>query len=155
MSVTNPSRRVKPAHATAARLASVQAIYQILTTDKDMIDIVPEFLAHHSGMDIDGEAMLPPDPALFTAIVRGVEERQDQLEDLIKASLPDDSPGRKLDDLMQAALLCGAYEMLAHHDIDGPIIISDYIAVTRAFYEGNEHKIVNAILDRIYKTVRS
>jgi N utilization substance protein B len=43
---------------------------------------------------------------------------------------------------------------LAHHDIDVPVIISDYLDITHAFYEGSESKLVNGVLDQISKAVR-
>ena len=152
--VKTPSKK---ARASATRLAAVQAVYQILTTDKTVEDIIPEFLAHHASMELDGEVLLPPDADMFTRILRAVEERRDQLQDLIDAHMPaadGDDTGRKVDDLMQSTLLCGAAELLLETDTDGPIIIADYIAVIRAFYGGMEHRLVNAVLDKIFKTVR-
>jgi N utilization substance protein B len=147
---------IKPAQAMATRLAAVQAVYQLLTTDKDTVDIVPEFLAHYTPMpqDDNAEALLPPNADLFAQLCKGVEERKDQLAEIIAANLPESDPPKKLDDLLQATLLCGIYELLARQDVDGPIIIADYIAVTRAFYAGNEHKLVNAVLDKSFKTLR-
>ncbi len=148
----------KKARASATRLAVVQAVYQTLTTDKGMEDIIPEFLAHHASMELDGEVLLPPDPDMFTRILRAVEDRRDQLQELIDAQMPaateGDENGRKVDDLMQSTLLCGAAELLLETDTDGPIIIADYIAVIRAFYGGTEHRLVNAVLDKIFKAVR-
>lgn len=159
--MTNNTAKVptgsKKARASATRLAVVQAVYQTLTTDKTMEDIIPEFLAHHASMELDGEVLLPPEPEMFTRILRAVEDRRDQLQELIDAQMPageGEESGRKVDDLMQATLLCGTAELLLETTTDGPIIIADYIAVIMAFYGGAEHRLVNAVLDKIYKTVR-
>ncbi|MES2729721.1 MAG: transcription antitermination factor NusB [Pseudomonadota bacterium] len=147
----------KKARASATRLAAVQAAYQLLTTDKVMEDIIPEFLAHHASMELDGETLLPPDADMFTRTLRTVENRRGQLQELIDAQMPAQSGeegSRKVDDLMQATLLCGTAELLTDTDTDGPIIIADYIAVIMAFYGGSEHRLVNAVLDKIYKAVR-
>lgn len=159
--MTNNTAKVptgsKKARASATRLAVVQAVYQTLTTDKTMEDIIPEFLAHHASMELDGEVLLPPEPEMFTRILRAVEDRRDQLQELIDAQMPaggGEESGRKVDDLMQATLLCGTAELLLETATDGPIIIADYIAVIMAFYGGAEHRLVNAVLDKIYKTVR-
>lgn len=153
----NTATGSKIARMSATRLAVVQAVYQILTTDKTMEDIIPEFLAHHASMELDGETLLSPDPDLFTRILRTVEDRHEQLQELIDAQMPPqagEEGSRKIDDLMQATLLCGTAELLCETETDGPIIIADYIAVIVAFYGGTEHRLVNAVLDKVYKAVR-
>jgi N utilization substance protein B len=62
---------------------------------------------------------------------------------------------RSLEPLLTAILVCGTYELLAHPEIDAPIIISDYLHVTHGFFEGSESKLVNGILDALAKEVRS
>jgi len=56
--------------------------------------------------------------------------------------------------LLQSILLCGIYEIMAHSDVDAPIIINDYVDVAHAFYDGGESKLVNAVLDRATKNLR-
>jgi transcription antitermination protein NusB len=56
--------------------------------------------------------------------------------------------------LLRSVLLCGAYEMLAHLDIDAPLLIAEYQAVTEAFFDESEIKLVHAVLDRLNKALR-
>lgn len=145
----------KKARATAARLAAVQAIYQQIENDQSAASVVGEYMDHRFGRPVDGEEMIVPDGALFRMIVKGVEERRDDLSHVIATNMKRPEAHMKgVDPLLQAIFLCGGYELLAHHEIDGPIIISDYLHVTHAFYDQGESKLVNAILDRLQKAFR-
>jgi N utilization substance protein B len=43
---------------------------------------------------------------------------------------------------------------MAHHDIDAPVIISDYINVGHAFFDRGETKLINGLLDKVAKKMR-
>ncbi len=133
---------------------AVQAVYQSFTDDKDMRLIAEEYLHFRSGMEVDGEKLVEPDRELFSAILRGVSERRNDLNELIAANHKRDEPKSSLELLLQAILLCGAYELMANVKTDMPVIINDYVDVTKAFYEGGESKLINAVLDSIAKTIR-
>ena len=136
---------------SAARLLAVQALYQSMLNDQDAGEVAAEYLAGRAGMIIDGEEICAPDKKLFTSIIGGVEKRRSDMDEIVAAHLD----GKQLPEkLLQSILLCGCYEVLAHHDIDPPIIINDYIDVAKAFYGGGEPKLVNAVLDRAVKNLR-
>lgn len=141
------------ARRSAARLMGAQAVYQILIDNQAAGAVVPEYLAHRAGMEIDGETMVEPDAALFSSIVQGVEGRRGDLEALIAANRPADKA--KSEPLLQAILLCGAYELLSCPETDAPVIISDYIDIAKAFFDGKEPGLVNGVLDSIRKVARS
>lgn len=147
------SKGSRKAQSSTARLFAVQAVYQALQNSQRPGELIQEYLKHNVGMDLeDGDKMLQPDGALFEQIVQGVNDRLADLDNLVKANLKE--PSRTVEPLLLSILLCGAYEILAHHDIDTPIIISDYLHVTHAFYEGSEAKLVNAVLDAVGKEIR-
>lgn len=139
---------------SAARLMAVQAVYQSFTDDKDMRLIAEEYLHFRSGMEVEGEKLVEPDRELFSAILRGVSERRDDLNELIAANHKREEGKATLEMLLQSILLCGAYELMANVKTDIGVIINDYVEVTNAFYEGGESKLINAILDSISKTIR-
>lgn len=154
-----PGRGSRKARASAARLAAVQTVYQMLADGRDSEQAARDFLDHYAGLQVDGQPLLMPEQELYGRIVRGVGERQDELETLLEKNLENksylfDIKRRKIDTLLRAVLLCGAYELLAHHDIDAPIIISDYLNVTHAFYEQKESALVNGVLDSIRGILR-
>lgn len=153
-----PSAKAK---RSAARLMSVQAVYQMFSGELDSEAIVKEYLEHRAGMEVEGEEMVKPDADLFKAITSGVEEHKAELEELIKEARggKEDSQQEgqkaKTELLLGSVLLCGAYELKFHQDIDSPILISEYLEVSKAFYEGREPALVNAVLDKVRKTVRT
>jgi N utilization substance protein B len=132
----------------------------------------------------DGEVMVAPNEEHFSLLVRGVEEHIAQLsemvaqnrtkgksiakeapkeevkptEELKEGEATEEEPEKivlqKTEPLLQAVFLCGAFELMVLQAIDAPIIISDYMHVTHAFFDGGEAKLVNAVLDSIRKTVR-
>ena len=143
------------ARRRAARLMAVQAVYQAAINHKEPVFIIDEYLFLRKGMDIEGETMIEPDGTLFKNIVMGVSRRGEDLSAIVEANRPVKEGGRPREPLLESVLLCGTYELLAHHEIDTPIIISSYVDVAKAFFGGNEPSLINAILDSTAKVVRS
>jgi len=157
--VSSGAKGSKKARNGAARLAAAQTVFQMLTTGRSARAAAEDFLEHSAGMPVETEILLEPDRALYVAIVQGVEARRDVLDEILRSSLKigedaDDKKEKSIDVLMRSILLCGCFEILAHNEIDAPVIISDWLHVTRAFYEGRETGLVNAVLDGLAKTVR-
>ncbi|MCC7305253.1 MAG: transcription antitermination protein NusB, partial [Alphaproteobacteria bacterium] len=99
-------------------------------------------------VETQDDPLTPPDGALLTAILTGVEGKRGDLENIIKAN--NSREGRVLEPLLQAIVLCGAYELIAGL-ADAPIVINDYLNITHSFYEVGEVSLVNGILDSIAK----
>jgi N utilization substance protein B len=154
----------KIARLRAARLAAVQAVYQMRQNDQDAKTVLSEFKAHRIGKPYDttpedDSDMVIPDGTLMTSIVEGTEARFEDIEGIVrdiveKPSKEGASSGNMPKGVLGVILSCGTYELLAHHEIDVPVIISDYLDITHAFYEGSESKLVNGVLDQIAKAVR-
>lgn len=142
------------ARKTAARLAAVQVLYQMRLNNQDASAAVHEFIKHRIGFKIDGDVLVPADKELLDKIVMGVQGRWMDIEEIVSASLAAGKKG-EVETLLNAILQAGAYELLAHGDVDTGIIINDYMNVTNGFYDGTETKLVNAVLDKIAKSVRS
>jgi N utilization substance protein B len=142
------------AQKTAARLAAVQILYQMRLNNQDAPSALREFVKHRIGFEIDGDVFVPADRELLDSIVMGVHGRWTDIDEIVSAAL---AAGKKneVEPLLDAILRAGAYELLAHGQVDTGIIIHDYLNVTTGFYEGTETKLVNAILDKVAKTVRA
>jgi transcription antitermination protein NusB len=140
----------------AARLMAVQAVYQMRVNGGMAPLVVNEYLHLRKNMTVDGETMVEPDSQLFTEIVNGVQGRLPDLQPIVAANRPVKEGQIRVDEpLLEAHLLCGTYELLSHQTIDAPVIISSYVDVAKAFFAGNEPKLVNAVLDSVGKVVRS
>ena len=143
----------------AARLLAVQAVYQMFGNDQSEEEVIKEFLEHRAGQDIEGEGdeMVTPDEDHFVKVVRGVSENTPQLVDMIAQNRGKEAEQKtaKKEPLLQSILLCASFELMALQAIDSPIIISDYLHVTRAFFDDGEVKLVNGLLNSLEKTVRN
>jgi len=142
------------AKKTAARLAAVQVLYQMRLNNQDAKSAVREYIAHRSGFNLDGDVYVPPDEELLQDIVLGLQKRWADVDAVVTAALSERKGGGDVETLLESILRAGAYELLAHGKIDAGIIIHDYLNVTTGFYAGPETKLVNAVLDKIAKTVR-
>lgn len=149
---------------TNARLNAIQALYASELNDIPLEKIVFQFLNGEIGSKIieedekGRETFLPlneTDAELFTKIVREVQKRKDDIDNTILASF---SPGwdkDRIELLLQSILRAGIGEFFAQPNLDAPIIINEYTDITRSFYDGPEVRLVNAVLDKFAKVIRS
>lgn len=141
------------AQKTAARLAAVQVLYQMRLNNQDAKSALREFIDTRVGFELDGDRFVPAESELLSDIVTGVTSRWTDVDVIVSKALADGKKG-DVETLLESILRAGTYELMAHGKIDTGVIINDYLNVTTAFYEGNEPKIVNAILDKVAKSVR-
>ena len=157
MTTDRDQQPVKPANQRgAARLAAVQALYQMDIGGTGVLEIVAEYEEYRLGREIDGETYLKADASWFRSIVAGVVRDQRKLDPMIGAALQDDWALSRLDSTVRAILRCGTFELLERKDVPIAVIVTEYVEIAKAFFEDNdEPKLVNAVLDRIAKQVRS
>ncbi len=142
------------ARRSAARLAAVQAIYQMGITGIDADAVIGEFVRFRFGEPVEGAAMVVPDALLFGDIVRGATDRREDIDGLIEGALDQPWSLPRLDALLRATLRAGAWELLGSEATPPQIIVSDYVNVAHAFFSGREPGMVNAVLDRIARRLR-
>ncbi|MCB5203277.1 transcription antitermination factor NusB [Neorhizobium sp. T786] len=146
---------VKPANQRgAARLAAVQALYQMDVGGAGVLEVVAEYEAHRLGQELDGDTYLKADASWFRSIVSGVVRDQVKIDPVVRSALQNDWPLSRLDSTLRAILRAGTFEILERKDVPIPVIVTEYVEIAQAFFEGEEPKIVNAVLDRIAKQVR-
>jgi N utilization substance protein B len=139
---------------TVARLAAVQALYQIDLSDAKPDAVIAEFVKHRLGREVDGQNYGEADAALFADIVRGTAARREDLDRAISDILTPDWPLARLETVLRAILRAGAYELLARPDVPARVAISEYLDVAHAFYAGKEPGLVNGVLDRLAHRLR-
>lgn len=147
----------KTAQARSTRLVAVQTLYGVLHTGEDMKEAAADVLSRLDKLEVHGEPLVQPDGVLLQKILYGVSERKKDLNTIIDEHLKKDKEDKKSETelLLRSILLCGAFELLAHLDIDAPIIINDYVEVAHGFYEKGQVNLVNAVLDSVSKLLRS
>ena len=139
----------------AARLAAVQALYQMDIAGTDLNDILAEFESHWIGREVEGEKYLPAEAAFFRDIVRGVVAEQRALDPVIDNALSKGWPLKRVEALLRAVLRAGCYELESRKDIPARVIVSEYVDVANAFVDRDETGMVNAVLDMLARSVRA
>ncbi|WP_205693882.1 transcription antitermination factor NusB [Croceicoccus ponticola] len=139
---------------SAARLAAVQALYQLDMENTPLARLLDEFHQHRLGREIEDAQYADAEVAFFDDLVKGVEARRDEIDGLVSDKLAEGWTLRRLDRTMIQILRCGAYELLARPDVPKAAAITEYVDVAHAFFEPREAKFVNGLLDAIAKDVR-
>ena len=152
---TGAPRERKANRRGAARLAAVQALYQMDVAGTPINEILAQFESHWMGREVEGEQYLPVEAAFFRDIVGGVVREQRKLDPLIDAALQKGWPLKRIEAVLRAALRAGAYELDHRKDIPARVIVSEYVDVAHAFVEGDETGMVNAVLDQLAREMRA
>jgi len=137
-----------------ARLAAVQALYQIEVTSADPGAVVSEFLVHRLGREIDGDQYADADRGFFTDLVKGCNERLGDVDGIVASVLPRDWPLARLESVLRAILRAGTYELLARSDVPARVAMNEYVEIAHAFFSGKEPGMVNGVLNGIARTLR-
>lgn len=139
-----------------ARLAAVQALYQVEFTGAFPGGVIEEFARHRFSDPGADEAMVPAklDAALFADIVNGVVDRLPDLDAMIAPALAEGWRVERLDPVLRACLRAGAFELVARADVPARAAIDEYVGVARRFFGGSEAGVVNAVLDKIARRLR-
>lgn len=139
---------------SAARLAAVQALYQMDMEKTPLARLLDEFHQHRLGREIEDEQYADAEVGFFDDVVKGVDARRDEIDGLVSGKLAEGWSLKRLDRTMIQILRCGAYELLARSDVPKAAVITEYVDVAHAFFEEREAKFVNGLLDAIGKDVR-
>lgn len=137
-----------------ARLAAVQALYQVELASADAGAVVSEFLSHRLGREIDGDQYADADRGFFADIVRGCSGRREDVDAIVASALPPDWPLARLESVLRAILRSGCYELLARSDVPARVVINEYVEIAHAFFSGKEPGMVNGVLDRVAHSLR-
>ncbi|MFY9288763.1 MAG: transcription antitermination factor NusB [Alphaproteobacteria bacterium] len=141
-----------------ARLAAVQGLYQVTLTQRAPQDIIKEFRAQPEVLlqDVgEGDAVTNVDQDLFVDVLTGVTKDTTVLDEMIAGAFDAKVSADRVEILLRAILRAGAYELHHHGSIPAGVIINDYVDVAHAFFGAKEPGLVNAVLDKLGKNLRS
>jgi len=150
-----PSEDRKANRRGAARLAAVQALYQMDLAGTGLNEILAEFESHWIGREVEGAQYLPAEAAFFRDIVSGVVREQRTLDRMVDAALARGWPLKRIETVLRAVLRAGAYELDHRRDVPARVVVSEYVDVANAFVDREETGMVNAVLDQIARQLRS
>ncbi len=139
----------------AARLAAVQALYQMDIGGAGLNDIFAEFESHWLGREIEGDSYLPAEAAFFRDVVAGVVRDQKKIDPILDEALNKGWPLKRIEAILRAVLRAGAYELEHRRDVPARVVIKEYVDVANAFVDRDETGLVNAVLDQIGRRFRA
>ena len=138
----------------AARLAAVQALYQMDVAKKGINEILAEFETHWIGQEVEGDQYNPAEIDFFRDILQGVLQQQQELDPLVDNALQQGWPLKRVEAVLRAILRAGAYELRQRKDVPARVTIKEYTDIAGAFFEGEEIGLVNAVLDGLARRLR-
>jgi len=150
-----PTPAATPSRRQAARLAAVQALYQWQEGEHAPAEIIEQFLNVRTGEAGEGGMRRDADRPLFKDVVEGTVAHKDELEQTVSAALAEDWTWKRIDRLVRAILLAGAYELLHRRDVPPRVAINEYVEIAHAFYDQGEPSFINSVLDRVARQARS
>ena len=145
---------------SAARLAAVQALYQMEMAKTDLNDIIEEFAAFRlQGRDEadEGQAteLAVADQTYFAELVRGAVCRQRDIDPLVDQQLATGWRLVRVDSTMRAILRAAVFELMDRVEVPARVIINEYINVAHAFFSEDQPRVVNGILDQLARELRA
>ncbi|MGA8601559.1 MAG: transcription antitermination factor NusB [Beijerinckiaceae bacterium] len=139
---------------SAARLAIVQALYQMDVTGKGLNEILAEFESFWIGREVEGDEYKPAEVQFFRDVLAGVLKEQRAIDPMIDRTLAEGWPLKRVEAVMRAVMRAGAYELKMRPDVPARVVIAEYVAVASAFFEREEAGMTNAVLDRLARQLR-
>ncbi|MBN8913800.1 MAG: transcription antitermination factor NusB [Rhizobiales bacterium] len=152
-----------PKPRTVSRMAAVQALYQMDLAGTDAGEVIAQFMAAKPApaddkAEADREALTDlegADATFFADVVKGVVRRQREIDPLVDQQLRTGWRLVRVDSILRAILRGGVFELLERSDVPARVTINEYINIAKAFFEADEPKVVNGVLDRIAHKVRA
>lgn len=142
---------------STARLAAVQALYQMDVAETDLNAVIDEFVRHRmQGCDVeDPDAIVQgADATFFAEILKGVVRRQRDIDPLIDQQLALGWRLVRVDSILRAILRAACFELYERPDVPARVVINEYIDVAHAFFDAEEPKVINGVLDKIARRLR-
>ncbi len=143
------------ARRSGARLAAIQALYQLEQTGQSAKSVIREFCEDRLGIGPNGEPIEEADPDIFKAAVERVVADQAEIDEAIVKRLSKGWRIDRLDATSRAILRAATAELLVHEHLSAKIILDEYVSLAHAFFSGEEPKFINAVLDSLAKDIRS
>jgi N utilization substance protein B len=143
----------------AARLAAIQALYEMEFSGKSVEDMLMDMARRRDVQGEEGDEIgAPPaetDMNFCADLVRGVCANTDDIDAIVLRAMGGTGRGvDKMESILRAIVRAGAYEIGRRRDIDPPVTISEFVHIAERFFNDNEPGLVNGLLDRIARDLR-
>lgn len=145
---------------SVARMAAVQALYQMDVAGTDVSEVIDEFVSLRfrdavAGDEASENDLEAADAVFFADILKGVVRRQRDVDPLIDQQLATGWRLVRVDSILRAILRAAVFELLERPDVPARVIINEYLNVAHAYFSEDEPRVVNGVLDKIAHKLRS
>jgi len=165
----DPAARRKSGRAghktSAARLAAVQALYEIDLTAADPAQVIDDFIDKRwrsvTLRDPDaspgdgGTARLPnPNPDFLRALVEGVNTTRQEIDPVIEQALDGEWTLGRLDALMRSLLRTCYYELRNMPNTPRLTVLIEYCDLAHTFFDEKDANFANGVLNKLAQLIR-
>lgn len=155
----NRGTGLKPNRITAlyraARLAAVQALYQIEFSDSTEHVVIDEFRLHRFGQadeEVSGGQKI--NEVLFQELVNGTSKCREKIDGHIILVLDERWPLKRLPIVMRCILRLGTFELISKLEVPAGVVVKEYVDLAHSFFSGKEPGMVNGVLDGLAHQLR-
>jgi len=142
------------ARRAGARLAAVQALYQMEQSGQGAKATIRDLMDDRLGLGPDEIPVEEADPDLFKAIVMATVTHQDSIDAAILTRLSKGWKLSRLDSTTRAILRAATGELIGHTHVSSAIILDEYVSLAHDFFDQTEANFVNAVLDKVSADLR-
>jgi N utilization substance protein B len=146
---------IKAPQRAAARLAAVQALYQMEVSGKGLAETQAEFEKFWIGSEIEGDRYTEAEITFFRDVLGGILEDQGPIDRAVDKALAKGWPLARVDAVMRAILRAGTYELMRRKDVPARVVIKEYVDIAGAFFASDESGMINAVLDVLARQYRA
>ena len=141
----NQRRKMK----SAARLYTVQALFQMEAIGQTVDAVMREFEDHRFGEVFDDVEMQEGDVDTFRALMERAVDEQAKIDQVTDRALVAKWPLGRIDPTLRGLFRAAGAEML-NGGTPPKVIITEFVDVAGAFFpDGKEPRFVNAVLDHM------
>ena len=154
----NKTTKNKPAKKAltraSARLKAVQALYQMELGAEDVGEVMAQFAGQGLANEPGQESIVSPDWPFFESLVTGIVNEQRELDPMINERLARGWTLARIDATVRAILRAGCFELNDRKDVPAKVVINEYVEIAHSFFDGEESKLINGVLDRLARDLR-
>ena len=144
-----PRRGSRYERYRVARLMAVQAAYEANQNRLPYQRVTKSFLEFRFK---NHDHPIIPDRELFLHLMKSLETRKDQIDDILEKIVVGTWTLEALDAVLKSILTVGIAELLdPYKDAPKPLLISEYVEVGKGFFDDKEAGYINRALDSVLK----
>ena len=138
-----------------ARMAVVQALFQVEFNPESLPRVVDEMLSHRRHERLDGLCLAQLDQDFFRDLFQGMMSGKIPTSEPVVSVLDQDWALNRLDPVLRLMMRLGAYELQVSAEVPARVVVAEYVDLASAFLGQKETAMLNAVLDKLAHRYRA